>query len=80
MFETALCAFVMLLWWYCGGTFLMFFNGAAHSETNMLVRQAKKEGNSTLKLRVFQVFHCIGYIIWFAGWFVIPVFFKIYIK
>jgi len=80
MLATALCTFAMIIWWFGVGPFLMVFNGIAHSDTNCLISWAKHEGNSTFKLRVYQVLHCIGYAVWLAGLIVIPVLFKIYMK
>lgn len=78
MVATALCIFALLFWWFGVGPSLVFFNAVAHSETNCLIGWMKAEGKSTFKLRVYQVLHCIGYIVWVAGLIAIPVYFKIY--
>lgn len=80
MLATALSAFAMIIWWFGAGPFLLFFNAVSHSETNCELSWAKHDGRSTLKYRVYQVLHCIGYIVWVAGLIAIPVLFKIYMK
>lgn len=78
MLSTALCTFVMIIWWFGAGPFLIFFNGIAHSETNCLISWAKRDGTSTFKLRVYQVLHCIGYAVWITVLITIPFLFKYY--
>lgn len=56
--------FAMLVWVYGAGPFLLAFNAIAHSETNCLLNNAKFDGESTIKLRIYQVLHCTGYFVW----------------
>lgn len=77
MITIVLFALSMFLWLYGAGPFLLFANAVAHSETNCLISWAKKDGKSTFKLHVYQVLHCIGYLVWLAGFIAIPVLFKV---
>lgn len=78
MINMILCACTLLVWWFGAGPFLLLFNGIAHSDTNMLKRHAKGDGNSTAKYTFFQLLHCCGYVVWVIGLFSIPVLFKIF--
>lgn len=80
MFTIALSILAMFMWWFGTGPFLLFFNAVAHSETNLDLHYAKERGKSTFGLRIKQVLHCVGYLVWVVGLIAIPVLFKIYMK
>lgn len=56
--------FAMLVWVYGVGLFLLAFNAVTHSDTNCLLHNVKFDGKSIIKLRIYQVLHCTGYLVW----------------
>lgn len=78
--ATAIAAIFMVIWWFGVGPFLLVFNGIAHSETNCLIGWAKHENKSTVKLRFYQVLHCLGYLVWGIGLVAIPLVIKHYMN
>lgn len=58
-----------VVWWFIGGSIFMVMPAFMHSDVNLGISYAKRDGKSTLKLQIIRIGICSLYLIFPLGFY-----------